>query len=320
MIPRKLTVDVMIAPAAFFIVHFGFVLSFSTGKIDIFKSSTTTEARVFHFDWKSAQEYAVSLLILGIFMYFMSYELHGIMFREDYAQHGLQNLVTAAVFGLLGLVAAGLFEDNSVSSDAKMKATQMSRNVELLRWATIGIKASHSAIAIVDRERKILLSNPAFLRLAGRTNEQAVMGCVVTEVLNLPDEDTATLSACFQETSVAETEFCIQDRIIHFTVTPSSSDAESFDGRNGFVVSLMDVTEERQLELTVKSAQEQASATRAAIEALAERMEPRPPPLPPSTRRSGAITEMIADVGEEMDEQESYLRRLEAMLVDRPED
>jgi PAS domain S-box-containing protein len=249
-------------------------------------------------------------------MYFMCYELHGIMFRQEYAQQGLQNLVTSAVFGLLGLVAAGLFQDNSVSRDAKMRTAQMARNVELLRWATIGIKASHSAIAIVDRERKILLSNPAFLRLTGRANEHVVMGCVVTEVLNLPDEDAATLSACFQETSVAETEFCIQDRIIHVTVTPSSSDAESFDGRNGFVVALNDVTEERQLERTVKSAQEQASATRAAIEALAQRIEPRPPPLPPSNRRSSAITEMIADVGEEMDEQESYLRRFEAMLVD----
>jgi PAS domain S-box-containing protein len=307
----------VITLAVFFIVHFGFMLSFSNGRMDIFKSSAPARARVFHFDWKSAQEYAVSLLIVVIFVYFMSYELHGIMFRKEYAQQGLQNLVTAAVFGLLGLVAASLFQDNSVSSDAKIRTAQMARNVEFLRWATIGIKASHSAIAIVDRERKILLLNPAFLRLTGGTNEQVVIGRVVTEVLSLPDEDAATLSACFQETSVAETEFGIQDRIIHCTVTPSSSDAESFDGRNGFVVAMNDLTEEQRLERTVKSAQEQASATRAAIEALAQRIEPRPPPLPPSNRRSRAITEMIADVGAEMDEQESYLRRLEAMVVDR---
>jgi membrane-associated protease RseP (regulator of RpoE activity) len=114
----------MNAPAAFFVVHYGFMLSFSSDRIDIFKSSTAAGARVFHFDWKSAQEYAVSLLILGIFIYIMGFELHGIMFRENYAQHGLQNLLTAAVFGLLGLVAAGLFEDSSVSSEAKMRGNK----------------------------------------------------------------------------------------------------------------------------------------------------------------------------------------------------
>jgi hypothetical protein len=158
---------------------------------------------------------------------------------------------------------------------------------------------SHTAIAIADRRRRIVLVNPVFVQLCGHANGNngALLGCLLENVLCLSSQDAIILSNCFQETCTAEAEFHIGGRVMHVQISPSSADSESSDRRNRFVVVLKHVTEERALERVIESAQEQATRTRAimdAIAALTQRL-PSPAPQPPAEYRNLAMRPAISD-------------------------
>jgi PAS domain S-box-containing protein len=241
----------------------------------------------------------MTILILGIFVTFMVFEVHGIILREGYALDGIRNLLTASFFGVVGLVAAGMFREEVSVDEARRRATQFAKNTETLQMAEMALNASHTAIAIADRRRRIVLVNPVFVRLCGRRNidnNGALLGCMLENVLRLSSQDYIVLASCFRETCSAEAEFQIEGRVIHVQISPNSA-VWSSDDRNRFVVVIKDVTEERALERVIESVQEQASRTRAimdAIAALTQRL-PSPAPPPPDGHRNLAMRPAISD-------------------------
>jgi PAS domain S-box-containing protein len=269
-------------------------LSFSNGKVDIFESADRVVNDTSLWKWTTVQEYATTLLILGVFVTFMALEVHGIMLKDGYAPDGISNLVTASFFGAVGLVVAGTLQSDRETNE---QALQQAKDSEALQMATAALCASYTPIAIANPQRRLILCNPAFGRLTGLHGNTSVSGLYLEDVLCLSDDDSALLRACFQESSVQEAEFFVRGQIVHVKISPSSTDAESFDGRHGFVIMLKDVTQERALERAIENADRQAFITQAIMNALAavsQRVQPQDQ-LQPNVHQNAAVPVVIPD-------------------------
>jgi hypothetical protein len=190
------------------------------------------------------------------------HDVGSVWYHDGYAPDGISNLATASFFGVLGLVIAGTLQSDSANP-----------------------------------QRGLILCNPAFGRLTGLHSNASVSGLYLEDVLCLSDDDSALLRTCFQESSVQEAEFFVRGQFFRVKISPSSTDAESFDGRYGFVIILQDVTQERALKRAIENAERQTFITQAimnALAALSQRVQPQDQ-LQPNVHLNAAVPVVIPD-------------------------
>jgi PAS domain-containing protein len=222
------------------------------------------------------------------------HDVGSVWYHDGYAPDGISNLATASFFGVLGLVIAGTLQSDSETNE---QALQQAKDSEAQQMATAALCASYTPLAIANPQRGLILCNPAFGRLTGLHSNASVSGLYLEDVLCLSDDDSALLRTCFQESSVQEAEFFVRGQFFRVKISPSSTDAESFDGRYGFVIILQDVTQERALKRAIENAERQTFITQAimnALAALSQRVQPQDQ-LQPNVHLNAAVPVVIPD-------------------------
>lgn len=140
----------------------------------------------------------------------------------------------------------------------------------MLRMATMALNASLTAIAVVDGNRTIVMSNSAFRGLLGHSNETELNSLQLEDVLSLSQDDASMLIWAFQtnDSPPIEVDFSLENRIVRVTVSELNID---FTTKLYHIV-LKDLTNAYALQQAVASAQR---ATYNIIQAVGARQNHR---------------------------------------------
>ena len=232
-------------------------------------------------------------VLAGIFMYHTGRDLVAMTNEEipsdedgsiHQAQDKLMTIVKASIVAIVGLVATGTFQseidqNERLEIQVKKRTKEIQEKNDRLQMVELALRASETAIAITDSDRKIIWLNSACegITLAKLSEEgkkqqqqnQSFLGKPIVEVLALETMlDEKTLTFAFSK-SRQEDEICIDGMIFHLEVSPyeysfpNPNDRE-ISGDNGrFLVVLKNITAERARDVAEKTARDEAMMAKA---------------------------------------------------------
>lgn len=253
-------------------LHIVFHVARAADKSEVFSLRNDTFRSIF----------ATCTLVI-MFIYHIFNEVSSINSQPGYALTGGFSIIRAGFFASFGLLAADAFKNEADANEllerlVQERTKQIVQQARRLRMVEMALESSETAIAITDKDQRIVWCNPALLRLTNK-NEKEANNSHLVDVLQPGEIDCQKIKQCFNERMSIEDEITVNysniaiqvgpfiDDDSHSSMTMSmqttnqakdiSTPPPDVTGDSRYIVILKDFTEKKKRQVAEEAAQKE---------------------------------------------------------------